>query len=194
MQVEFRCPVCQKEIPEDRKVCSYSCNAKKNSTIHGFNKTRLHVIWNGMKNRCVKGASECCDEYGHRGITVCPEWISDFMAFREWALANGYKDGLQIDRKEPDGNYEPGNCRWLTPAQNIHNTRSHKGSSSKYKGVHFEKFTGRWRACIRMGDQNLKLGRFRSEEDAARAYDAKAKEMWGEYARLNFPEVIQAVI
>jgi hypothetical protein len=62
--------------------------------------------------------------YGARGITVCDEWIKP-EPFLEWALANGYRDDLQIDRIDPDGNYEPTNCRWVTPKENANNRRSH---------------------------------------------------------------------
>lgn len=50
---------------------------------------------------------------------MCPEWRNDFAVFRAWALANGYADTLTIDRIDNDGNYEPGNCQWLTLSENI---------------------------------------------------------------------------
>lgn len=53
-----------------------------------------------------------------RGITVCDEWRNDFKAFRDWAVGSGFKPGLILDRINNDGNYEPGNCRWVTAFEN----------------------------------------------------------------------------
>ena len=61
--------------------------------------------------------------YGGRGITVCDEWIHDSSAFISWAHQNGYADNLEIDRINPDGNYEPNNCRWLTRKENAKRKR-----------------------------------------------------------------------
>lgn len=52
---------------------------------------------------------------------MCSEWRIDYVAFRDWSLANGYTDGLTIDRRDNDGNYEPSNCRWLTKKGNTRN-------------------------------------------------------------------------
>lgn len=88
---------------------------------HGGSGTRLHNIWRGMRSRC--GHTSGCDEetakyYRDKGITVCAEWM-DFAIFAVWANANGYADNLTIDRINSDGNYEPGNCRWLTMRDNV---------------------------------------------------------------------------
>lgn len=88
-------------------------------------KTRLLSIWTSMKTRCNNPNSDNYDRYGGRGIFVCDEWKS-FEPFKEWALKNGYKDGLQIDRRDTDGNYEPGNCRWVTPKENSNNKSNNK--------------------------------------------------------------------
>jgi hypothetical protein len=101
----------------------------KPNLIHGGGKTRLFRIRTGMLTRCTNTNSKDYVRYGGRGIRVCDEWTTDFAAFRDWALANGYAPSLQIDRIDNDGHYEPGNCRWVTPAMNVRNRRNIKLSA-----------------------------------------------------------------
>lgn len=83
--------------------------------------TRLHNIWCGMKERCFNPNFERFHRYGGRGITVCDEWKTSFITFRDWALSNGYRDDLTLDRINNDGNYEPRNCRWATAKEQFKN-------------------------------------------------------------------------
>jgi hypothetical protein len=88
------------------------------ATTHGHSGTRLHRIWKGMLSRCYNPNRQAYPDYGGKGVRVCSEWRRDFPAFKSWAAANGYKDHLTIDRKQPWGDYAPANCRWLTSAAN----------------------------------------------------------------------------
>lgn len=88
---------------------------------------RLHRIWTNMKQRCSNPKSKDYRYYGGRGISVCDEW-AEFEAFFYWAMQNGYKDGLTIERKDNDGNYCPSNCEWITAARQHRNT----GKTKKY--------------------------------------------------------------
>lgn len=91
---------------------------------HGEAKTRLYRIWTKIKDRCYNERNDRYESYGGRNITVCDEWRNNYESFRNWALNNGYKDGLSIDRIDVNGNYEPSNCRWATVAEQNRNKRN----------------------------------------------------------------------
>ena len=99
--------------------CLQKDTAKKLKTKHNLVKTRIYHIWINMKRRCVSTNKY----YGGRGIKICNEWLSDFMNFYNWAMANGYSDKLTIDRIDVNGNYEPKNCRWVDMKVQSNNTR-----------------------------------------------------------------------
>ncbi len=55
---------------------------------------------------------------------MCDEWRENFQTFYDWAMANWYQEGLTIDRVDNDGNYEPGNCQWITRQANTSKMRA----------------------------------------------------------------------
>lgn len=63
--------------------------------------------------------------YGKKGIKVCDEWLENPLEFEKWALDNGYKDDLTIDRIDSCGNYCPENCRWITLEENSRRASAH---------------------------------------------------------------------
>lgn len=102
-------------------------NCKRNRAdmvVHNKSNTKLYRIYYGMKQRCNNQRAREYHNYGARGITVCDEWEDNFISFYHWSIANGYEPGLQLDRKDNNGNYEPSNCRWVTPVVNSNNKRT----------------------------------------------------------------------
>lgn len=116
-----------------------------NRRKHGLHETRLYRIWGAMKNRCNNPKQKEYQHYGGRGITVCDEWLHDFQAFYDWAMANGYKDGLTIDRIDNNKGYSPDNCRWATyeeQSNNKNNTIYISYNNEKHTIKEWENITG----------------------------------------------------
>lgn len=143
--------------------------------------------WRSMMNRCHRPEDKDFANYGGRGIVVCPEWRR-FVPFVRWIEANiGMKpEGNTLDRIDLDGSYQPGNVRWATISQQGANTRA-RVATSKYKGVSLIRSSGKWGAWIRANGKSQTLGRYTTEQEAARAYDRAALVSFGEFARVNFP-------
>lgn len=98
---------------------------KERMTKHGHSNTRLYRIWKDMRRRCNNPSRRNYPDYGGRGIEVCSEW-NNFQSFYNWSLENGYEEHLTIERKNVDGNYEPGNCEWIPRKKQNGNTRKTK--------------------------------------------------------------------
>jgi len=92
---------------------------------HGLYGHPFYHVWVAMNGRCSNENNESYHRYGGRGITVCDEWQSP-ETFISWLEANGYKKGLQLDRRDNDGPYSPENCRVVTPQQNSRNRRDNQ--------------------------------------------------------------------
>lgn len=91
------------------------------NTKHGGSRSKLYHVYQGMLTRCYDSKHKKFHRYGGRGVTVCEEWRESFAKFRLWAMSSGWKDDLQIDRRNNDGAYCPENCRIVTRSQNNRN-------------------------------------------------------------------------
>ncbi len=107
-----------------------SCGCLKGPRQHGHTidrqTTKVYKIWQGMKARCSRATSDHSGRYHGRGIKVCERWAVSFEDFLADILAEiGQPPSAkhQIDRKDNDGHYEPGNVRWATREQQQRNTR-----------------------------------------------------------------------
>lgn len=134
----FRCPSCdglvERRLELGYKFLSCGCARAENFAVsrrrHGYSSGiadgkriyhPLFKVFGSMKTRCYNANSPDYKNYGGRGIRICDTWLNDRAAFIGWGEANGYGPGLQLDRINNDGNYDPSNCRFVTPAVNSRN-------------------------------------------------------------------------
>ena len=105
--------------------CLYRESRKYVAKTHGLTNTRIYNIWRSMNARCARQTDTNYKKYGKEGVNVCEEWQT-FEPFYEWAMANGYRDDLTIDRVDNEKGYCPDNCRWATQREQQNNRRNNR--------------------------------------------------------------------
>ena len=135
-------------------------NQTKGNYKHGEAKkgkeTKLYVVWKEMIIRCNNLNYKRFADWGGRGITICPEWTNDYIVFRDWALSHGYKDGLEIDRIDNNGNYTPENCHFVTSQENSQNRRTTKLNKEKVMEIREKYKAGNYTTRQLAKEYNLK--------------------------------------
>ena len=133
----FLCPVCKKEVEKQlsngRRDKTCGCNLTPNFALNEGNR-KLHECWTNMKTRCKNPNYIKAHRYAKRNITLYAEW-ERFLPFQEWALLNGYRPDLQIDRIDNNKGYYPENCRWVDNITNHRNSSTVKLSLTEVENI-----------------------------------------------------------
>ena len=150
---------------------------RETKTKHKGSGTHLFYVWCGMRDRCRNKNSTIFEHYGGKGIKICAEW-EDFKSFRTWALLNGYKKNLTIERIDNNGNYTPNNCCWATMQVQVIN-KEYGHNTSGCRGVYFDKSENKWRGQVILNKKIAFSKRFDDFEEACVVTTQKRKEIHG---------------
>jgi hypothetical protein len=140
------------------------------SLYGNMKKHRLYEIWSSMHKRCKNKNAINYSYYGGKGISVCTNW-NNFETFIS-DMNDSYEKGMSLDRIDSSLGYSICNCRWTTKTVQARNTKLlQKNNTTGYRGVSFQKKTGRYRARIGLTGYVKSLGNYTTAIEAAIAYD-----------------------
>ena len=127
--------------------------SKSTKKINGLSTSRIYRIYKTMISRCYNKNSTKYYAYGARGINVCEEWKNDFLKFYDWAMKNGYKESLTIDRIDVNGDYCIENCRWIKMEEQASNKRN----TIKIKYKNYDKTIKEWSNLVHIKPNTIKF-------------------------------------
>lgn len=164
--------------------------AKTIARTHGMRYTQLYKTWAGIKDRTNPKNHNNKYNYKKLHISMCDEWKNSFEAFRDWALANGYKEEklpngrnkYEIDRIDTYGNYEPSNCRWATSKEQMNNQTTNKRITYNGKTQTLSQWCDELKFNYKLVNQRLWSGwnverAFNESSDKKNYYEYKGKTL-----------------
>lgn len=131
-QYRCLCDCGNERVVDGNRLRTGGCNScgclkieatKKSNSTHGLSKHPLYSVWGNIWDRCYNPQIDCYKNYGGRGIRMAELWRNDPVVFINWCLENGWMRGLEVDRRNNDGDYEPDNIRFITHKEQQRNTR-----------------------------------------------------------------------
>ena len=123
----------------------------KNVPITKWEDGRISRVYQKMKQRCYNEHNKDYKWYGAKGIKICDEWLYNPKSFEEWALKNGYKNNLTIDRIDQNKDYSSNNCRWIPLIEN-----SRRAGIVNWITIDKETLTGRqWATRLGLGSLTI---------------------------------------
>lgn len=130
--------------------------------------TKIQIVYYNIKARCINEKAKAYNRYGGRGITIYKSWINNSNLFYDYVsqLENYGKVGYQIDRINNDGNYEPGNLRWVNKSIQLANRNKFISNKTGYIGVYYSKRENKYRSSITVNKKRIEFGFFNSPEEA----------------------------
>jgi len=132
-------------------------------------KTSEYRAWTNMMARVSATGGQCYKDYVCRGIKVCERWKDPRNFIADMGKRPSHRHSL--DRIDNDGNYEPGNCRWVVKSTQMHNTRELMSTNtSGFRGVSWSKIKKKWVARICNKGRQIALGTFDTAAEAAQVY------------------------
>ncbi len=173
----YQCPFCKNTFKARtaniKSKNTKSCGCRQYPEFNKLRLTGIYRSWDHMKQRCLNEKNDNFHHYGGRGIKICNDWLQ-FDNFSSWSLLNDWEEGLSIDRINPNGNYEPTNCRWTNMTIQNRNTRNlQKNNTSGYRGVTKIQLSNsiKYKAEIMVDYTIFRIGRFDTAIKAAKAYN-----------------------